>query len=95
MLGGLLSAARVRASATLPQREALLWDLWDAANRVQGIDAGTAHVLHDLARTLGKPEPGRWLTAQPGPDLAALHAARADAGQLPTLPHGDQAGNVA
>lgn len=68
MLGGLLSAARVRASATHLQREALLWDLWDAANRVQGIDSGIAHVLHDFARTLGKPirlhqpEPGRWIT---------------------------------
>lgn len=70
MLGGLLSAARVRACPTLPQREALLWDLWDAADRVQGIDAGTARVLQDLAASLGKPvslyepEPGRWITAR-------------------------------
>ena len=49
LLGGLLSTARRRACKGEFQRERLLWDLWDAANGVQGIDQGTAQVVERLA----------------------------------------------
>jgi len=67
LLGGLLSTARRRACKGEFQRERLLWDLWDAANGVQGIDQGTAQVVERLAGELRKPvslfeaEPRRWL----------------------------------
>ena len=67
LLGGLLSTARLRASKG-QQRERLLWDLWDAANGVQGIDRGTVQVIERLAGELDRhvalfeAEPGRWIT---------------------------------
>jgi len=68
LLGGLLSTARLRACKGEFERERLLWDLWDAANGVQGIDRGTAQVIERLAGELGRhvalfeAEPGRWIT---------------------------------
>lgn len=69
LLGGVLSTARLRACTTDAAREALLWDLWDAAKGLQGVDGGTASVLKRLADELGRPvqvsevEPGRWLAS--------------------------------
>lgn len=68
LLGGMISAARAKACKSEHELEGLLWDLWDAADRVQGIDSGTASMVHKLAAQLGKsvalfePEPGRWIT---------------------------------
>jgi len=67
LLGGVLSTARLKACSADEAREALLWDLWDGAKGLQGVDGGTASVLKRLADELGKPvqvselEPGRWL----------------------------------
>lgn len=68
LLGGFLATIRADAAQNEEQLEGVLWDLWDAANRLQGVDRGTAAVLHKLSDKLGKPrrlvevEPGRWIT---------------------------------
>ena len=77
---GLLSKAlctwRQRACETAEQRERLLWALWDAANSLQGVDAGTAQFCEGLAADLGKQmsllehRPGVWVTAQYAERLA-------------------------
>lgn len=67
-LGGFLSASRRRAARNNYEREALLWDLWDAGNMLQGVDGGTADIMQRLATQLGKriqlgnPEPDHWVT---------------------------------
>ena len=71
---GLLSKAlctwHLRACETTEQRVGLLWALWDAANSLHGVDAGTARFCEGLAADLGKQvsllehRPGVWVTAQ-------------------------------
>lgn len=67
-LGGFLAAQRANAARSVSEIEALLWALYDAADALQGIDAGSAQVLQRLARQEGKQasifeaEPDRWLT---------------------------------
>ena len=69
LLGGFLARVRKEACGDdRPKKEALLWDLWDAADALLGVDKGTAGVIQDLAEQLGQPvalhepEPGRWIT---------------------------------
>jgi hypothetical protein len=68
-LGGSLALRReLAAGADDAAAEALLWDLYDAATHLAGIDTETARVLCRLATRLGKeaaiyqPQPGRWIT---------------------------------
>lgn len=67
LLGGFLATIRADAAQNEEQLEGVLWDLWDAANRLQGVDRGTAAIIHKLSDKLGKPrrlveaEPGRWI----------------------------------
>ncbi len=67
-LGGFLARVRLEACGEDEARqEALLWDLWDAADGLLGVDQGTAAVVQELAERLGRPvrlrelEPGRWI----------------------------------
>lgn len=68
LLGGFIAAARVDAAKDETQREGVLWDLWDTANSLQGLDTGAAMVMHQLSDRAGHPrrlteaEPGRWIT---------------------------------
>ncbi len=68
-LGEFVAAMRWKATNSNEERERLLWDLWDAANSIQGVDAGTARAIMYVAKQLGKPrklveaEVGRWVTA--------------------------------
>lgn len=67
LLGGFLSTVRADAARDARELEGLLWDLYDAAGQLAGIDTGTAAICSELGRKLGKQvqlielEPGRWL----------------------------------
>lgn len=53
LLGGFLSAARLRNLADDRERSGLLWNLWDAAHyRADGVDHGTAEMIERIAREL-------------------------------------------
>jgi hypothetical protein len=54
LLGGFLSTVRILACQSDQEREKLLWDLQDAANTLQGVDAGTAQAIEWLAGELGR-----------------------------------------
>lgn len=70
LLGGFLSTVRADAARDARELEGLLWDLWDASLLLAGIDTGTAAVIGELAKRLGKeakliePEPGRWVALE-------------------------------
>jgi len=70
LLGGFLSTVRADAARDASELEGLLWDLWDASLLLAGIDTGTAAVIGELAKRLGKeakliePEPGRWVALE-------------------------------
>lgn len=70
LLGGFLSTVRADAARDALELEGLLWDLWDASLLLAGIDTGTAAVIGELAKRLGKeakliePEPGRWVALE-------------------------------
>ena len=67
-LGGFLSYARLRACRNRQEKEKLLWDLWDAAASLHGVDGGTAQVIERLADEMGRQarvieaEPNRWIS---------------------------------
>jgi hypothetical protein len=70
-LGYILGLARMRACEGDRYRlEGLLWELWDAADSIQGVDAGTARIIRALAGQLGHQvelyefEPGRFHTSR-------------------------------
>ena len=70
LLGGFLSTVRADAARDASELEGLLWDLWDASLLLAGVDTGTAAVIGELAKRLGKeakliePEPGRWVALE-------------------------------
>lgn len=53
MLGGFLSAVRVKMAGGEAERQALLWSLWDGCNTDGHIDTGTIQVMQKLADELG------------------------------------------
>lgn len=67
-LGHYLTAARWQAAQSDDERSLLLWNIWDVANEVQGIDGGTAKAFRKLCEKMGREfdlveaEPGRWIT---------------------------------
>jgi hypothetical protein len=68
LLGGFLATVRADNAKSDDHREGLLWNLYDAAMLLAGIDGATATVLQRLATQLGRraaifePEPNRWIT---------------------------------
>lgn len=52
LLAGFLATLRMSVAQTNEEREALLWDLWDAVE-VGGVDRGTADVINQLAAQVG------------------------------------------
>lgn len=67
LLGGFLSTVRANAAKDAHALEGLMWNLYDEACTVRGVDRGTAAVCMELGRKLGKdlrlaePETGRWV----------------------------------
>jgi hypothetical protein len=67
-LGAFLAMIRIANTESQDELEGILWDLYDAATHLAGIDSGSAAVLKNLATRLGKeaaiyePQPGRWIT---------------------------------
>lgn len=67
-LGLYLTAARWKAAQSDDERARLMWDIWDAANGVQGVDSGTARAFAQICEKTGRTfdlveaESGRWVT---------------------------------
>lgn len=49
-LGGFLAMNRLSAATDKEEREGIMWQLWDAANTLSGVDASTNNVLSDELR---------------------------------------------
>lgn len=67
-MGGQLVVLRWQAAKSDDERWQLVYDLWDAANELEGLDSSTASAYKKLCDYMARPydliesQPGVWMT---------------------------------